>query len=147
MKVIKEMVHTALRDDTSLRTTLGHAATPYGVYEAFFPETPDFSSKSYVTWQFLGGASDQDVHGVEMRQRSKDVAVTVWSANPDTIEDAHKRIRRVLIDMFAVTKPTSDAEVHQIKHMDEGPDLFDDEAKAYFRAETYRVKFREDVTA
>ena len=149
MKVLKQMIHTALRDDASLRTTLGHAAVPYGVYEAFFPESSDFSSKSYVTWQFLGGpAVDAAMQNeTDMRRRVLTVSITAFSADHDTLEDLHKRIRRLLIGMHGVTKPSADAEVHGIEHVDAGPDLFDDEKKVYFRAETYRILFREDFTA
>ncbi len=147
MKVLKTMVHTALRDDASLRTILGHAATPYGVYEGHFPAVPDFTggaagaATSYVTWMFIGGAGDASTNGPEMRLSEKVFSVTVWSANPDTVESAHRRIRRLLIDGYGCTLPTADAAVFGIKQElgGLGPDLFDDEAKVYFRAESYRV--------
>jgi hypothetical protein len=149
VKVLKQMIHTALRDDSSLRTTLGHAAVPYGIYEAFFPESSDFSSKSYVTWQFLGGAPvDATIQNEpDMRRRIKSVSITGWSADQDTLEDIHRRIRRILVGMQSVTVPSADAEVQGIEHADEGPDLFDDDKKVYFRAETYRIMFREDITS
>lgn len=153
MKAVKQMVHTALRDDATLRTLGAHAATPYGVYEAHFPEPPNFSSgataRAYVTWQFLGGpAEDVDVQGdPSMRRRHLVVSITVWSISPDTIEDMHARIRRLLVGMRGVTLPSSGAEVHGIAFQDAGPDLFDNDFKVYFRAETYRVSFREDVTS
>ncbi len=154
MKVLKTMVHTAMRDDTALRTTLAHTATPYGVYEGHFPAIPDFSAaagaaRSYVTWQFLGGAGDGTTNGPEMRLGEKVFSVTVWSSSPDTVEDAHRRIRRILIDLKACTLPTTDAAVNGLKQEPGGigPDLFDDEYKAYFRSETYRVWYREDITS
>jgi len=154
VKVLKTMVHTALRDDASLRTTLGHAATPYGVYEGHFPAIPDFTAaagaaRSYVTWMFLGGAGDGTTNGPEMRLGEKVFSITAWSASPDTVEDAHKRIRRLLIDLKGCTLPTADAHVTGLKQEPGGigPDLFDDEAKVYFRAETYRVWYREEITS
>lgn len=154
MKVLKEMVHKAMRDDATLRTLLAHAATPYGVYEGHFPTTPDFSAaagaaRSYVTWMFIGGGGDGSTNGPEMRLGEKVFTVTAWSANPDTVESAHKRIRRLLTDLYGCTLPTTDANVTGLKPEPGGygPDLFDDEAKAYFRSETYRVWYREDVTS
>ena len=154
MKVLKEMIHKALRDDASLRTTLGHAALPYGVYEGHFPAVPDFTgaagaAQSYVTWMFLGGGGDASTNGPEMRLAERVFSVTAWSANPDTVESAHRRIRRLLVDLYGVTLPTADAGVFGLKQEPGGlgPDLFDDEAKVYFRAETYRVFYREEITS
>ena len=149
------MVHTALRDDASLRSTLGQTATPYGVYEGHFPAIPDFTggdagaAMSFVTWMFLGGGGDPSTNGPEMRRGEKVFSVTAWSANPDTVEDAHKRIRRLLIDLYGCTLPTTDVNVVSLKQESGGigPDLFDDEAKVYFRAETYRVWYREEVAS
>ena len=147
MNALRQMVHTALRDDSSLRTTIGHAATPYGIYEGFAPEVPDYTSLSYAYWQFLGGAQDEEAHGVEMRLRTLQFSVTVLSANPDTVETAHQRIRRIFNDKQAVTLPSTEADVHEVRAIEAGPNLYDEAKQVYFRAETYRIRFREVITA
>jgi len=154
MKVIKTMVHTALRDDAAMRLLLAHTATPFGVYNDHFPAIPDFTAaagaaRSYITWALLpGGPTEPQAHGVEMRLYERVFSVTAWSSSPDTVEDIHRRARRILIDCHAVTLPTSEAAVTALKQESGGigPDLFDDEYKVYFRAESYRVKYREDIT-
>ncbi len=154
MKVLKEMVHTSMRDDAPLRTILGHTATPYGVFPGHFPAGADFvpatgTARSYATWQFLGGGGDSTTNGPEMRTGEKVFSVTVWSSNPDTVEAAHARIRRILIDLKFCILPTTDAAVTGLKQEPGGigPDLFDDTEKVYFRAESYRIWYREDITS
>ena len=149
MNGIKLMVHSGLRDDTTLRTLLGHSADPYGVYQAMPPESLDLSTKSYVTWQFIQGVpEDTDAQGdPSMRRRHRVVSITAWSEDPDTVDSIHVRVRRIMIGAYGLTKPSSLAEVHGVTFEGDGPDLFDDEKKVYFRAETYRISFREDIAA
>jgi hypothetical protein len=149
MKLLKQAIHQALRDDSAttigLRTLLGHAATPWGVYQAYFPEVPAFGTKHYVTWNFLSGSTTLS-QSSDMRLREIIFSVTAWSESMDTLETIQARVRHILENLKKVTVPTSEAELHQILHEGAGPDLFDDEKKAYYRAETYRAFYREDIT-
>lgn len=153
MKVLKTMVHTAMRDDTALRTLLGHTATPYGVYPGHFPDNSDFvvaaGERSYATWMFLGGGIDPTTNGPDVKLGEKVFTVTVWSANPDTVDAGHRRISRILVDLKGCTLPTTDAAVTGLKPEPGGigPDLFDDTKKVYHRSESYRIFYREDITA
>lgn len=150
MKALKQSVHTAMRDDSvatvGLRTLLGHAATPFGVYYHFLPEAPDFtSSKHYVTWNFLSGSpiesSDSDAY-----LRQVVFEVRAYSSDPDKVEDILLRVRAVLENLRRVTVPTSDIQLHDIKWDGMGPDLFDPDFLVYLRSEQYRSFYREDLS-
>lgn len=148
MKDLKEAIHTALRDDSAatvgLRALLGHAATPFGVYQHHLPEEPDFATKSYLTWLMVGGTGG-DAHGEDMRLREAVFSVTVWSQNPDTVEDALMRARLRLENLRGVTLPDDNIQLLQIKFEGHNADLFDDDFKAYYRVESYRAWYREDI--
>lgn len=151
MNGLRQMIHTALRDDSQatvgLRAVLGHAATPYGVYESLPPAAPDYKdNKALLVWDLLGGPSDDAAHGVEMRLRKQVLSVTIWCPIRDTIETAHARVRRVLEDRHKVTYEPTDADVHQLKHREAGPYLWDAAASVHGRAELYDIPYREVVS-
>ena len=150
MEKLKEAVYTALRDDSTatvgLRTLLGHAATPYGVYFAYLPEKPDFSSKHYLTYMLLAQAAEPGVGGTDMRLRQAVFSVTAWSSSDITKEQILRRIENVLEQMRKVTKPTSQCELHDLRFESSGPDLFDDEFKVHHRSVQYRAYYRDDIT-
>lgn len=151
MNGIRQMFHTALRDDdeatVGLRALLGHSATPWGVFEEKPPANPDYKDdKAILIWDLLGGPSDPDAHGVEMRLRKDVLAVTIWCPIRDTIETAHARARRVLEDRYKVTYTPTDVDVHQVKHRERGPYLWDPEAQVHGRAELYDISYREVIS-
>ncbi len=148
MKELTQSIHKALRDDSvatvGLRALLAHAATPWGVYRAYLPEQPDFSAKNYVTWYLLA-ASGITSPSVDALIRQQVFSVTAWSKDPDTVTDIHHRVRSVLENLRAVTLPTANCALHQIKWEGAGPELFDADFRVYYRAETYRAYYREDI--
>ena len=149
MKALKEAVHAALRDDSTatvgLRDLLVQTVTPYGVYEANFPEQPNFKSKSYLTWQMIARVTTSSQLS-DLRLREQTFAVTAYSTSPDTVDNILRRAVFVLENTKAVTLPTSDVVLDRILHEDSGPDLFNDKFSIYFRAENFRAFYREDIT-
>lgn len=148
MKQLKQCVHTALRDDSvatvGLRALLAHAATPWGVYERYLPEQPDFSTKHYLTWNVVSGSAGESAE-VDAYLREVVFDVIAWSEDPDLVDDIHMRVRSVLENMRKITQPTSGCAVHQIKWEGHGPNLFDPQYQVYSRAEQYRIWYREDI--
>ena len=150
MKLLKQAIHTALRDDSvatvGLRALLGHAALPFGVYYHFLPEQPDFSTSHWLTWHLLTGSPvAAPESSAYLRETTFDV--TAWSEDPDKVEDILLRVRAVLENARKVTRPTSECDLHAIKWEGHGPDLFDPKFQVYFRSENYRAFHREDVTS
>lgn len=150
MKLLRQAIYTAMRDDgvttVGLRTLLGHSATPWGVYFHFLPENPDFTSKAYVTFAFVGG-TDVSSADVAAYLRESVVQVTAWGADPDKVEDALLRVRAVLCNLRKVTVPTSGIELHGLKWEGHGADLFDTDYGVYHRSETYRASYREEIVS
>lgn len=149
MTNLRQMVHTALRDDSSLRTLVGNTTTtPYNVYREDPPVPFDFTSQAMVVWHFLANTPTlPSSHGVSMRQREQVFAVTAYSADPDAVDNILARVRRIFEDLKAVTLPSAGAEVVACHFEDEGPDLFDAEKKVKYRAVQFRIHYREDFTS
>lgn len=150
MKLLKQAIHTALRDDSvatiGMRTLLAHAATPWGVYEAFLPEQPDFSSRTYLTWKIISGSAVcAPLSDAYLREAVFEI--TVWGSDMDKVDDALVRARSVLENLRRVTLPTSGIALHSLKWEGNGPDRFDPDYQVYSRSEQYRAFYREDVTA
>lgn len=150
MEKIKLAVHTALRDDSvttvGLRTLLGHAAAPFGVYYHHFPESPDFSTLSYLTWFIINRLSSDTHSGIDIRMRELVITVTAWSEDSDTRDQVLRRVENVLHNKRRVTNPTSESELHDIQFDGAGPDLFDTDYQVHYRSENYHVWYRDDVT-
>lgn len=149
MKALREAIHKALRDDSAatvgLRALLGHATTPFGVYYHFFPETPDFTNLSYLTYYFLAGVAGES-HDVDAYLREHVFAVTAWSEDMDKMEDILMRVRNVIENMRKLTLPTATIGLHSIKWESASADLFDQDDQVYHRTEQYRAFYREDIT-
>lgn len=151
MEKIKQAIYTALRDDSTatvgLRTLLGsHTATPYGVYFGRSPVTADYSSKSYLTYSFLSGDGDMGSSDSSCERRSGIFQITAWSESNTTMERILRRVSNVLHRKNKVTNPTSESQLVDIQLASQGPDLFDDDAKVYYRSDQYRVWWRDDIT-
>ena len=148
MNEIRKAIHTALRDDdealVGIRALLGHSTDPFGVNYHHLPDKLDFSTLSFLTWFFLSATPQDDNTGFDVNTKSLILSVTAWSRLPDTVATVLKRVDSTLVDLRRVTIPTTDEELHGIKNAGSGPDLFDNDYKAYYRRDTYQVWYRQD---
>lgn len=149
MVKIFEAINTALRDDATatvgLRAITGHSATPWGVHKHKMPEKPDFTSKYYIVFYFLGATPINDTHGSEARLREDVLVIDVYGKSGDQVEVILKRVRWLLENRRGVTLPTSEEELHAIEYEGPGPNLYDEEFNVPHRVNNFRVKWREDV--
>ncbi len=153
MDVVKEMIYKALRDDSAatvgIRALLSQAATPYGVYHANLPDNVDFTSnKKYIV--YFQGPSDYDKtyprHNLATVVKEETYQITAWGGNATTSNDKIlDRVKHLLEGKHKTTNPTTDAEVYQIRCEWEGPDLWDDDYKTYYKSTRYRVWVRDDT--
>ena len=153
---IKEAVWTAMKDDgisataSSIRALLEFsttsAKTPFGVYYHSFPMTPDFKAHSYITYYFIGGSGGQG-YLTDARLREVVLSVTAWSEQAVRVDRILRRVEMLLHECRHVSKPTSQSALHDIRWDSAGPDLFDDDYKVYYRAEQYRIWYRDDIAS
>ena len=149
MDVIATMILTALRDDdeatNGIRALLGHSTTPYGVYHTELLENPDFnSSKRYISFYQITSTPDMDYPGNSRNFTTLPVQetymITAWGGDTTTTNNLIlKRIRYLLQGCHKVTKPTTDADVYDIKMEWEGPELYDKIFGVHYRQVRYRV--------
>lgn len=153
MEEVSKALYTALRDDSEanvgIRALLGNTTTtPYNVYHAFLPEAIDFSqssgNKGFITYQFISGTPDITQHS-RASMLSEDIYQFIaYHRNLSTVEDIHRRIKKVLQQKRKVTDPTTQAVIHEIKLDSEGPSTFDNAFKVWFQSKFYRVWVRDD---
>jgi len=153
MEKIDSAIYLALRDDSEatvgIRALLGNTTTtPYNVYHAFFPDNFDFSpasgNKGIVVYNFVSGTPDKTVHSKSTIISEDLYDITAYHRSLDTLEDIHRRIKKRLYLLNNVTKPTSQAELHQLLLDSERPPTFDDDWQVWFQTKSYRAWVRDD---
>lgn len=154
MYVIKEMLYKAIRDDSKatvgIRALLSNTTTtPYNVYHANLPDNVDFSSsKKYITYYQLTGEYDTSFprHNYATIPKEETYQFTVWGGTGTTSNDKIlDRIKFLLEGKHKTTNPTTDAAVFTIKCEWEGPDLYDEDYRIYYKSARFRV-WLQDVT-
>jgi len=154
MDKIKDMIYTALRDDSTatigIRALLGNTtATPYNVYHANLPDPLDFaSSKKYITYFQLSGDFDTTYprNNFSTMPKQETYQITVWGGDTTTSNDKIlDRVRYILEGKHKTTNPTSDAKVFSIKCEWESADMWDDDYRIFYKSARFRI-WLQDVT-
>ena len=129
---IEEKIQTILRADTTLRTLLDKAATPYGVY---FTRPPLKSpSLPLVTFKMMGGIASGGWR--EMQTREIVFQFTAYSkTNADQIIS---RIQHILNESVSFTGMSS-YNVISVSLDSMLPDDFDPQFNAYTKTHRYRI--------
>lgn len=154
MDVVKEMLYKAVRDDSvatvGIRVLLGNTTTtPYGVYHANLPDNLDFaSSKKYITYFQI--TADYDLsfprHNFATIVKEETYQFTAWGGSGTSSNDKIlDRVKYLLEGKHKTTNPTSDAIVLSIKCEWEGPDLWDEDNRIFYKSIRFRV-WVQDVT-
>lgn len=147
MDVIKSMLYTVMRDDTTatigLRALLSQSTTPYGIYHANLPDNVNFaSSKKYITYYQLTGEFDTSYprNNYTTMPKQETYQITVWGGDTTTSnEKILNRIKYLLDGKHKTTNPTSDADVFMIKCEWESEDLWDNDYRIFYKSARYRV--------
>lgn len=153
MDVIKQMIYTALRDDTTatvgLRALLGHSSTPYGVYKEYSLQSFDFTnSKKYITLSNLTGLPDISLprHNYSTVFKEETYQIIAWGGDATTSNDKIlDRVKYVLEGKRKTTNPTSNAKVFSIKCEFEGPDLFHEDYKIFYKSARFRIWLQDET--
>lgn len=153
MDVIKEMLYKAIRDDDTatvgIRALLNQSVTPYGVYHANLPDNVDFSSsKKYITYFQLTGLPEPEYprHNYSTMPKQETYQITAWGGDTTTSNDKIlARVMYLLEGKHKTTNPTSDAKVFNIRWEFDGPDLWDEDYRIYYKTTRYRV-YLQDIT-
>ncbi len=132
MNEFKVKVGTILRADTTLRSLLSKAASPYGIYFARPPVTsPPFP---LITFKLIGGSANDA--GRDCQTRALILQVTAYSAtNCDAIME---QVERLLNEVHTFTSMTT-CRILNISLDSIGPDDFDVEFNCYTLTHRYRV--------
>ena len=132
MNEFKVKIGTILRADTTLRSLLSKAASPYGVYFARPPlPNPPFP---LVTFKTIGGSANDA--GRDCQTRSPILQIVAYSAtNCDAIME---RVEFLLNQVTSFTGMTTCRILH-ISLDSFGPDDFDTEFNCYTLTHRYRV--------
>lgn len=132
MNELKTKVGSILRADTALRTLLGKATSPYGVYFARPPLTsPPFP---LITFKLIGGSANDT--GIDCQTRSLILQIVAYSAtNCDAIIE---RVERLLNQAASFTNMTT-CTILNIGLDSFGSDDFDIEFNCYTLTHRYRV--------
>ena len=148
MDVIEEMLHVALRDDSTatvgIRALLGHVATPYGVYHSNdLPDNLDFTGgKKYISHFQLTGDYDMSYPrgNFSTMPKQETYQISVYGGKGTTSNDKIlARIRYRLEGKNKTTNPTADAKVFDIRCEWEGPELYDEDYKEFYKQSRFRV--------
>ena len=135
MATIKEAIVAILKTDAQLTgagklgntSLLGRSvADPYGIYFSAPAEVIDLDDGSYITY-FVGAQAGYE-------PRSLFINITAWGKNFEIV------LKRVFALLHEATITATDFRALMIKFDNAGPELFDDEKKAYFLQHRYHVK-------
>lgn len=148
MKELAQTIHGAMQNDSvanvGLQALLGYSTLPWGIYRGHFPERPSFKANDLLTWQFGSGPVVMG-HKSDMRLRQRTFHVTAWSSTLDNIDVILARVR-FIFESGLFTLPTVNCQIHRITYEQSGPDLWDEGFQVNYRADTFRVHYREDIT-
>lgn len=135
MATLKEAIVAILKADAQLTgagklgntSLLGRSADdPFGIYFSAPAETVDLADGNYITY-FVGPQSAR-------KPRDIFINITAWGNNFEAV------LERVYDLLHDATVTATDLRVLMIKFEFGGPELFDDDKKAYFRQDRFWVK-------
>lgn len=135
MATLKEAIVAILKADAQLTgagklgntSLLGRSADdPFGIYFSAPAETVDLADGNYITY-FVGAQAGYE-------PRSLFINITAWGNNFEAV------LQRVFDLLHNATIDSTDFRTLMIKFDNAGPELFDDEKKAYFLQHRYHVK-------
>lgn len=139
--VLRSKLCDLLSGDTTLRTLLGKAASPYGVYFMSPPEKPDWPILTYYE------ASETEAAGNDWPDALREtlLMVTCWTkTTPDSVLDRVDRILREAVEKRSFDN-LAGCEVFRVRMEWTGPDIFDSDWNAYARSTRFRIWWRRKV--